>query len=146
MKMWWRYCGVADRLRMVRSNQAWTTASAVATNRTWGDSPFGYFTSAGQERHEQGREDRADEIRQPATPADLRTDEPEEDATERRDHQQVQVVRLTEDPAGVVDGEGNDTHINVTRPSVTQPSAGASGIRRFIGPASRRASLPGMTE
>ena len=93
---------------MVRSNQAWTTDVGGRDEQDVERRAVRVLHQAGQERDEQGREDRADEIGQPAAPADLRADEPDEDPAERGDDQQVEVLGLTEDPARIVDGEGED--------------------------------------
>ena len=71
-------------------------------------SPVRVDGEPGQERDQQGREDGPDEVRQPAAPADHRADEAGKDTAERAVHEHVEVLGLTEHPASVVDGEGQD--------------------------------------
>ena len=99
-------------------------------------------------RDEERGEDRADQEGQPAAPADLRTDEPDEDAAERRHRRRKS--RYSSRPrthrASSTD-QARVRHSRSTRPRVSQPSAGASGIARaFIGRGSPRAAGPGVID
>ena len=130
------------RLRIARSIQAWTTESAVATYRSWTRAPRRVQHEPGQDRHDERREDRADQVGQPAAPADLRADEPDEHAAERGVRRACRGTRSrprTQRASSIGQGE-DDAHDEDRAPSVTQPSAGASGI------AARRSSGEDLPE
>ena len=99
----------------------------------------------GDERHEQRREDGADEERQPATPADLRADEPDQHAADGGEDEQVEVVGVAQHPPGVVDRPGHrqadEGHAGERQPALGRCEREAAPHRARISPSGR----PGVT-